>query len=643
MKRVALAVALLVGCSLALDLDDQDAALVDALVDATLVQRDARPTPDAHAPVPDARTPGADARPPTPDARPDLPPGCSAERCNELDDDCDGAVDEDWPGLGDMCVVGLGRCERRGMRVCLGDADGCDAVPGQGREEACDRVDDDCDGVVDEGTGDCCEPGEQRPCGRDIGACVPGNQVCGLGGRWGECMGTVGASLEACNGGDDDCDAAVDEGLVDCDPCVDGAVEVCNGRDDDCDGTTDEGLRNACGACGPLPREDCDGIDDDCDGEVDEGVRNACALCGSVPEEVCNERDDDCDGRTDERVANACGRCGDVTAEVCNERDDDCDGHTDEGLVNACGGCGAIGRELCNGADDDCDGTVDEDYPSLGEMCTVGVGVCERSGRVVCAARLGVRCSAEPGLALQEVCGGEDEDCDGRVDEGLRCGCVDDEVCNDIDDDCDERVDEDVRNACDECGPVPEEVCNDEDDDCDGETDEGALNACGVCGDVPEERCTGQDEDCDGVVDEGFLLLGRPCTSGVGACRVQGTVVCAAGGFNIVCDGEPGIATDEECNDVDDDCDGGVDEGVRNACGACGDVPAEVCNQEDDDCDGQVDEAFFLDIDVLNCGGCGQRCVPRGDRCVDGQCRCGRFGPCSQLCIDGRCEGFDDR
>ncbi|MDP6947358.1 MAG: MopE-related protein, partial [Myxococcota bacterium] len=88
------------------------------------------------------------------------------ETCNFKDDDCDGAVDEDWPELGAVCVVGLGRCERRGTRVCLGGADACDAVPGEGREEACDRVDDDCDGVVDEGTGDCCEPGEQRPCGR---------------------------------------------------------------------------------------------------------------------------------------------------------------------------------------------------------------------------------------------------------------------------------------------------------------------------------------------------------------------------------------------------------------------------------------------------------------------------------------------
>ena len=461
MKRVALAVGFLVGCSLALDLDDQDAAPPDAAVDATAQGLDARaPLPDATWPPPDAR------HAPTPDARADLPPGCSPERCNEVDDDCDGVVDEDWANLGAACVVGLGRCERRGSRVCLGGSDACDAVPGEGRDEVCDRVDDDCDGVVDEGTGDCCEPSEQRPCGRDIGACIPGRQVCGLGGEWGACTGAVGASLEACNGGDDDCDGAVDEGLLDCDPCVDGAVEVCNGRDDDCDGVTDEGLRNACGACGPLPSEDCDGVDDDCDGVVDERVRNACGGCGPVPAEGCNERDDDCDGAVDE----------------------------------------------------------------------------------------------------------------------------------------------------------------------------GVLNACGLCGAVPEERCNGMDDDCDGAVDEGFMRLGEVCSSGVGGCRVEGTIVCAAGGFNIVCDAEPGDAVAEVCNDVDDDCDGGVDEGVRNACGACGPVPSEVCNEEDDDCDGRVDEDFDLDRDVNNCSRCNVRCRPAADRCRGGRCVCGAEGFCEGVCIDGRCE-----
>jgi hypothetical protein len=55
------------------------------------------------------------------------------------------------------------------------------------------------------------------------------------------------------------------------------------------------------------------------------------------------------------------------------------------------------------------------------------------------------------------------------------------------------------------------------------------------------------------------------------------------------CDGkdEPPIA--EICNGLDDDCKDGVDNGVANACGLCGEVPTEICNNVDDDCDGVTD------------------------------------------------------
>jgi hypothetical protein len=55
------------------------------------------------------------------------------------------------------------------------------------------------------------------------------------------------------------------------------------------------------------------------------------------------------------------------------------------------------------------------------------------------------------------------------------------------------------------------------------------------------------------------------------------------------CDGqdEPPIA--EICNGLDDDCKDGVDNGVLNACGLCGEVPTEICDNVDDDCDGVTD------------------------------------------------------
>ncbi len=55
----------------------------------------------------------------------------------------------------------------------------------------------------------------------------------------------------------------------------------------------------------------------------------------------------------------------------------------------------------------------------------------------------------------------------------------------------------------------------------------------------------------------------------------------------------------EVCNGRDDDCDGRIDEGVTNACGTCGAVPAEVCDGRDNDCDGQTDEDDVCDVRLL--------------------------------------------
>jgi len=137
-------------------------------------------------------------------------------------------------------------------------------------------------------------------------------------------------AAEACDGVDNNCNGVVDEGCVTCTDadhdgffaqsgcgstvdCDDthattrpGAAEVCDAIDNDCDATTDEGFNlqfdaSNCGACGtvcpdrgpdgppvcsagacllPEPRpETCDGFDNDLDGLIDEGF-NVGAACG---------------------------------------------------------------------------------------------------------------------------------------------------------------------------------------------------------------------------------------------------------------------------------------------------------------------------------------------------------------------------
>lgn len=76
------------------------------------------------------------------------------ERCNNIDDNCDGKIDETYPDKGNLCSVGIGECSNNGIKVCLANpyenATWCNALPKSPSAEICDLKDNDCDNLTDE-------------------------------------------------------------------------------------------------------------------------------------------------------------------------------------------------------------------------------------------------------------------------------------------------------------------------------------------------------------------------------------------------------------------------------------------------------------------------------------------------------------
>ena len=549
-------------------------------------------------------------------------PGAPEVCGDDIDQDCVGgdidcfADDEDLDGDGFPCpgqpLWGEHRCERAGE-----DCNDLDRGVFPGATEVCgDGIDQDCSGGPNNGDEIC--PSNDRDGdgarGRDYGGSdCDDNQRAVFPGAKERCGDGVD---QDCTGADAPCGLGIDsdeDGFADRDDCqpgdvnsYPGAPELCDDLDNDCDRVVDEGN----------PR-------------VGNGAPNGAApRCG----DACPSPGVPCDCRV---AANACVRTsagggGPVASVVCL-------------------GIGAAGRSEgaltdCNGFDDDCDGRADEALSSNGPIrrpCYTGVEGTENVG--VCVGGTNA-CNSEPGsnqTRWSDACDGQrtpsPEVCDGALNARGAC-------CDGLDQDCDGDTDEpssgdlgvayaqacyrygagmpgfgqcrEGRETCGggafgECagqrGPDAEQ-CNGSDDDCDGNVDNGNPGggaACetalaGVCSagrtrceggrlvcdqrvQASDERCDDLDNDCNGRVDEDFTF--GQCSVGAGACRRDGLFVCRRDGQGTVCNADPGEAGTELCgNAVDDDCDQNTDEGfdVGGACsvgrGACVIPGVYVCS-----------------------------------------------------------------
>lgn len=263
------------------------------------------------------------------------------------------------------------------------------------------------------------------------------------------------------------------------------------------------------------------------------------------------------------------GRCSPV---LCRDEDGDGYGRGPDCLGLDCADDNPDIHEgvtdLCDNVDNDCDGFFDEDFvaEACGQGLCAGMSQCE-TGRITC--------NGSEGQGEDANCNGMDEDCDGNIDEGyqaINCGlgsCAQPSTC---------------VNGVEQCegSPTPandiDQLCDRIDSDCDGQIDEGfsmTATGCGIgfcysaatCGDQGQictpnpplgldNNCNNVDDDCDGAIDEDFS---SEQTCGQGACLRQES--CVSANQTTMCvPGEPLATVDDSCNGVDDDCNGIIDD-----------------------------------------------------------------------------------